>query len=151
LPRASGGDVDGKYVRRSSDRSGGNGYYLCFDETTPFTSCSFTKACGLRIYKGIDDDESPSGPFEGDGYICYGSPGQPVRCRPSFESLPEGYQPLNCVTTSDEILRCSTSEGASINNECVRTVSRVVDNNVWVLDFAPIEGCSQFTISAVSV
>jgi hypothetical protein len=133
------------------DRSGGNGYYLRFDQTTPFTTCSFTKACGLRIYKGIVDDNTPPGPFEGDGYICYDSPGQAVRCKPSFETPPEGYQPLNCVTTSDGVLRCSTSEGASINNACARTVGRVTDTNVWVLDFASIEGCSRFTISAVPV
>jgi hypothetical protein len=151
LPRASGGSVDGEYARRASDRSGENGYYLRFDQTTPFTTCSFTKDCGLRIYKRIVDDNTPPGPFEGDGYICYGSPGQAVRCRPSFASPPEGYQPLNCVTTSVGVLSCSTSEGASIYNECARTVGRVTDTNVWVLDFAPIEGCSQLTISAVPV
>lgn len=133
FPRATGGAADGKWARRITNRLGDGGFSISFDQNERFNTFAFTKTCGLRIVQGFN---------AADGYVCWGAPGRKVDCRFPGAQYQAGYGPLTCATLGESTLSCSTQEGASVNNAC--TVNG--DELMWVLDFGPIDGCTQFII-----
>lgn len=131
--RASGGTVDGLNAYRFTLNQ--KSYSILFRDQSPVTRFGFTSTCGLLITEG---------PVIGSGYNCYGSANKPVDCREPGSGFDSGYQPLSCVDTDDGKVACSTADGASINNAC--DVMGRGKPDVWIISFAPLPQCSQFTI-----